>query len=112
MRPTTKNYEITLTNFGPTKYLQEKIVDPRNTHEKNLYTHEIFRRNNLGRTRYPRKEILDSRNSHEKKISTHEIPTKARWHNGTRLTRPAVTRDPRNLTHTNLWKHIKCWMGS
>ena len=35
------NHEIpTRKNFRPTKYPREKILDPRNTHEKNFRTHE------------------------------------------------------------------------
>ena len=52
-------------------------------------------------TRLPTPEkILDSRNTHEKKFGTHEIPTKARWHDGTRPTRPTMVRDLRNLAHS------------
>ena len=46
MRPTTENYEITPP---------EKILDPRNTHEKKSWTHKIPTR---------------------KKLWTHEIPTR------------------------------------
>ena len=51
---------------------QEKIWDPRNTHEKKFETHEIPTRQTLG-------------------------PTKAQWHGGTRST---MARDPRNLRHS------------
>ena len=44
-----------------------------------------------------------------KKIWIHEIPkkkncgpTKARWHNGTKPTRPTMVRDPRNLAHSKI----------
>ena len=52
--PTTENFGPTNTrekiltheihtrkNFRPTKYPQKKILDPRNTHEKKFWTHEI-----------------------------------------------------------------------
>ena len=65
MQPTTKNYEINHENFGPTKYPREKIVDPRNTHEKKLCSHEIPARKNLGPTKYPQRHdgtmVLDPR---------------------------------------------------
>ena len=40
-----KNFGPTNTheeNFGPTKYPQEKILNPRKTHEEKFWTHEIF----------------------------------------------------------------------
>ena len=63
--------------IGPTEYPREKLLDPRNTHEEKLEP-----------TKYPRK-----------KFWTHEIPTEARWHDGTKPTRPTIPRDPRNLAH-------------
>ena len=72
------------------KYPREKLLDPRNTHEKKIETHEI-----------PTKKILG--------------PTKGRWHGGTRPTRPTMARDPRNLAHSILntvnsilWKSDGC----
>ena len=93
MPPTTENYKITrgrkfgtqentnekmfstheihtTKNLRPTKYLREKIWDPRNTHEKKFVTHEIPTRKYFGPTKYPE---------------------------GTRLT---TIRDPRNLAHS------------
>ena len=73
-----------------------KNLDPRNTHEKKFWTHEILARKNL-----------DPRNTLEQKFRTHEIPmrknfgpTKARWQHGTRPTRPTMARDSRNLAHS------------
>ena len=82
MRPTTEIYEIphTRENFVPTKYPRQKTLDSRNTHKKKFVTPQ---------------------NTHEKKFGTHEIPTKARWHNGTRPTRRTMAHRPRNLAHSN-----------
>ena len=67
MQPTTENLWITKLvtrnktlnprnthekNFGPTKYLREKILDRRSTHER---THEIPTRKDFGPTKYPRR---------------------------------------------------------
>ena len=64
------------------------MCNPGNTHEKKF-----------GITKYPR----------EKKCWTYEIPTiknfgpaKSQWHDGTRLTRTTMARDPRNLAHSKL----------
>ena len=77
---TTENYEV--------------------THEKKFWIHEILRRKNLGPTKYQQENILDRRNTHERKFGTHEIPKKARWHDGTRPTRPTIARKPRNLARS------------
>ena len=68
----------------PRKYPRAKMLDPRNTHEEDLWTHKIRMRKIFGPTTDPREKILDPRNTHEKKILkprnanfwTHEIPTK------------------------------------
>ena len=90
----------TRENFGPMKYPREKILDPPNIHEERLWTHETPTRKNLWPTKYPSENILDPRNTHEKNFWTHEIRTNARWHDGTRPTRPTIARDPRNLAHS------------
>ena len=64
--------------FGPTKYLHEKILDTRITHEKKSWTHETSRRKNFGPTKYPREKISDPQR--------HDGP---------------VARDPRNLAHSS-----------
>ena len=62
MRPTTENYEtLKIVEINP----QEKILDPRNTHEKKtgimkypretFETDEISTRKNFGPTKYPRR---------------------------------------------------------
>ena len=56
----------TRKNFGPTKYPQEKISDPQNTHEKKFRTHKIPTRKNFGLTKYPQEKISDPRNTQEK----------------------------------------------
>ena len=67
MQPTTEIYEIPHTrgNFGPTKYSQEKTLNPLNIHEKKFGTHEIPTRKNLGSTKYPQRHdgtmALDAR---------------------------------------------------
>ena len=71
-----------------------KILDPRKTHEKTFWTHEIPTRNFLG-----------PRNTHEKLFFFQGIPsqnygpTKVQWHGSTRPTRPTMARDPRNFAH-------------
>ena len=62
-------------DFRPMKILTRKNLDPRNTNEKKFQTHEIPTRKNYG-------------------------PTKARWHDSMRPTRPTMARDPRNLAHS------------
>lgn len=59
----------------------------------------MLTRKNSGPMKYPREQILDSLNTFAKKIWTHKIPTKARWHTGTRPSRPTMAHDPRNLAH-------------
>ena len=56
----------TRENFGPTKYPREKILDPQNTHEEQIWTYETPTRKNLRTTKYPRENILDTQNTHEK----------------------------------------------
>ena len=93
----TKFWKFSGENFRPTKYPRVKIVDPRNTHDRKLWTHEILTRKNLGPTKYPRENILNSRNAHEKNIQAHEIATMAQWHD---RTRPKMAHDPQNLTYS------------
>ena len=80
----------TRKSFGTTKYLEEKnvmptkqsrakISDPRNTHEKKIWTHEI-----------PTKKISDPRNNHEEKFCTRKgtmarDPRDPRWHETHRI---------------------------
>ena len=62
-------------NTGATKYRGEKILDPRNTHEKhfgptkysreNFWTHEITKRKNFEPTKNPRQKISDPHTTHE-----------------------------------------------
>ena len=47
-------------------------MDPRNTHERKFWTHEIPTRKNLEPTQYPRENILEPRNTHEKNFRSHE----------------------------------------
>ena len=85
---------------------REKLLGPRNTQEKQFWTHEISVTKNLGPMKYSREKILDPQNNQEKKSWTHEIPTRKslgptknlrekisdlRKHND------MMTRDPRNL---------------
>ena len=55
---------------------REKILGPRNTQEKQFWTHEISMTKNLGPMKYSREKILDPQNNHERKSWTHEIPTR------------------------------------
>ena len=105
-----------------TKHPQEKILGPRNTHEKkfwpkkyhkkNFSTHDIPRRKNFGPRRYPRekiwthkiptiKNILDQWNTLEKKCWTHK-GTVARWHESHK------THDGRRPTEFNTLAKIVC----
>ena len=54
-------HEYARENFGPMKYLQEKILDPQSNHKKNSRS-----------TKYPQEKILDPQNTHE--------GTMSRWH--------------------------------
>ena len=52
--PTTKNFRPThkiptRKIFGPTKYPREKVLDPRNTHEKKFRAHYILTRPTMTR---------------------------------------------------------------
>ena len=51
-------------------------------------------------TKYPREKISGLRITRKKHFRTLEITTKARWHDGTRPAKPAMTRDPLNLAHS------------
>ena len=68
-----------------TKYSREKIVHPRNTHEKKFWTHKNTHEKKFGPTKHPREKTLDPQNTHEKKFGptkykkkfwTHDIPTR------------------------------------
>ena len=94
MQPATENLCITKSTtrkkIVPTKYPREK-----------LWTHKVPTRKKFGPTNTHEK-ILDPRNTHEKKFWAQEITTSARWHDGIRPTRPTITRDSQNLTHSRL----------
>ena len=75
---------------------QVKILDLRNTNEKNVCTYEIPTRKTFVPTKHPREKSLDSQNTHKKVLdpqSTHEkkirIPKYSRSHNCT------IELDPR-----------------
>ena len=68
----------------------------RNIHEKKFWTHENTHKKKLGPTKYPQKKVSDPRNTHEKNYG----PTKARWHDGTKPTRPTMAREPQNLARS------------
>ena len=90
-------------NFGPTKYQQEKILDPQNTNEKRFlpykiptrktWTHEIATRKNLGPTKYPREKT--------QKYPQEKISDPPR-HDDTRPMRPAIAQNPHKLAHSIL----------
>ena len=63
-------------------YLQEKILDPRSTHEKIIRIHNVPNRKTFGPIKYPREKISDLQNTHKKNIIpiwTHNGKM-ARWH--------------------------------
>ena len=67
------------------KHAREKILHPQKYPREKIWTHEISTRKNFG-----------PRNTHEKSYG----PTKARWHDATKPTRPTMAGDPRNLPHS------------
>ena len=81
----------------PTKHPQEKTLDPRKYPREKIWTHEIPTRKKFGPTKYPRKKISDP------------------WRHGGLMargpTRPTMSRDPQNLTHSirrrESWKTLK-----
>ena len=100
-------------NHEKKSWTREKILDPRNTHEKNVgstkyprekfWTHEIPTRKNFEHTKYQpgkildtRAEIFDPRNTHERKLWTHEILTRGNY--GHTKYQPEEILDTRN-TH-------------
>ena len=110
-----KNYKLFRIYWGRIRHLL--ILNPY------LYIHEVLtkhprekiwtRENTFVKIfwpkKYPSENILDPRNTLEKKFWTHDVPTrkifwptKARWQIDTRLTRPMMARDPRNLAHSVL----------
>ena len=60
---------------------KRKKFGSMNTHEKIFWTHEIPKRKNLGPTKYP---------------------TKGRWYDGTKFTRPTIACDPWSLAHPSI----------
>ena len=109
----TANYWKSLNH----KIRHEKKMDPRNTQEKTFWTHETPSRKSFS-TKYLWEKLwtyeitmrknFNPQNTHEKKFWTHKIPTrkkfeptKSRWHNDTRSTRPTMARDPQNLAYSS-----------
>ena len=92
------------------------MLNPQNSHEKKLGTHEIPTRKKLRPTKYPLKKLgshklpttktEDPRNTHEKKLMIHELPTKARWHDGTRPTRHTMAHNPLKVAHSYMGKYV------
>ena len=75
---------------------EKKILDPRKYPREKTWTHEIPTKKSFKPTKYPREKTLDPRNTHEKYYET----TKARWHDGTKPTRPTMAREPQNLARS------------
>ena len=71
-----------------------------NTHEQIFQTHEMLTSKNFRPTKCSREKNLDPQNTHDKKFWTHEIPTKVRWLDGTKTTRPTIAREQGNLSHS------------
>ena len=108
--------------IGPTKYPRKniwndeiptrKMLDPRNTHEKNFgptkypreetWTYQISPRKNFGPTKYPREKTLDRQNTLEKKLWTDEIPTRKNFgptkHQREKISDPRNTNEKKFLT--------------
>ena len=61
----------------PTKHPREKILVPRNIHEKKIRTHEISTRRNFGPTKYPREKNSDPRRHGD---TMARDPRDPRWH--------------------------------
>ena len=76
------NHEINLKKKNSTRNISKrKKFGSMNTHEKIFWTHEIPKRKNLGPTKYP---------------------TKGRWYDGTKFTRPTIACDPWSLAHLSI----------
>ena len=97
------------------EYLREKVLNPRNNHEKFFWIYKIATTKIFEPMKYLPEKILDPQNTHEKKFWTHKIttrkiirPTKypreklsdSRRHNDTRSTRPMITGDPQSLAQS------------
>ena len=73
--------------MGPTKYPEEEIGDPQNTHEKKSETHKIPTKKSRP-TKYPPEKIEDPQNMHKKDFGPTNYPQKhdgmmvrdSRWH--------------------------------
>ena len=57
-----------------TKHSREKIVHPRNTHEKKFWTHKNTHEKKFGPMKHPREKTLDPQNTHEKKFGPTKYP--------------------------------------
>ena len=68
----------TIKNLGLKKYKRDKISDPRNTRQKEFWTHKIATRKNFEPRKY-RHDILDPQNTNEKKFGILEIPTRKKF---------------------------------
>ena len=66
-------------------------------HKIKIWAHEISTRKKSWIDELTTRKISYPRNTLEKKYWIHKIPTKARWHDDTRLARPTMSRDPRKL---------------
>ena len=80
----------TIKNLGLKKYKRDKISDPRNTRQKEFWTHRILTRKSLGSSKYPQEKNLGHAKYQLRKISD------LRRHN---CARPTMARDPQNLAH-------------
>ena len=93
-------------NVEPAKYPWEKIGDSWSTHEKKFETLEIP----TEKTRVPQTTHDKKLRTHEipskKKLVIHELPTKARWHDGTRPTRHTMAHDPLKVAHSYMGKYV------
>ena len=80
--------------------ISHKILDPQNTHEKNIKSTTCPQERNFGPPKTPTRKSLDSRHTFEKKFWTYEIhkkkffpPAKIRWYGGMRRRTPTIRPD-------------------
>ena len=98
--PARENFEPTKKNIWVTKYQREKIFDPRNTHEKIFWTHEIPARKSFGHMKYQRDNILDPRKTHEGTITQWR-----KTHDDTRLTKFSTLESTQELLLIKFYCH-------
>ena len=89
---------LKVTKFGPAKYHEKKFWTHKKLTRKISQTHEISMRKKFWNHKIPTRKYFVSTRYLWEKIWTLQ-GTMARWHDGTRLTRPTIVQDPWNLAH-------------